>query len=150
MNAAPVLGIDVDGVIALDEPALTPCVSESVSAWGWWRREICVPVGAADIVARLAEHFEIVWVSAWGHNAHTALTPVLGLPVKPWTFLPVQFDKAAAVAEYAGDRPWLLIADPVGERGPAASDAHVIEVDPAIGIAAVSVDDLLARAAAQP
>ncbi|HTX07388.1 MAG TPA: hypothetical protein VME22_02190 [Solirubrobacteraceae bacterium] len=147
MATIPVVGLDVDGVIALDEPVATPTLDFTVSAWGRWRREIRVPVQAADVVARLAEVCEIVWVSAWGHNAHTALAPILHLPERPWLFLPVQFDKPSALARYAGERPWVLIEDSVGGGADGAFGGHVVLVDPTRGIAEIDADDLCARVA---
>jgi hypothetical protein len=146
----PVLALGVDGVIVLDEPVATDAVEHSVDAWGRWRREIFIPADAPEALARLAEHFEIVWVSAWGHNAHTALAPVLGLPMEPWLFLPVQFDKAAAVAEYAGDRDWFLVEDAVGGISDLSLADHVIQVDPTRGLDDVDVDELIARAHRAP
>lgn len=143
----PLLALDVDGVVVLDEPAQTDSLQCSVTAWGRWRRRIEIPVDAARIISRLSEHFEIVWVSGWGHNAHTALAPVLGLPDAPWSFLPVQFDKARAVARYADGRPWLLIEDSIGGASDPAAAAHVISVDPFRGLADVDPDAVLARLA---
>jgi hypothetical protein len=139
-----VLALDVDGVIAVDEPAATPTVECSVSAWGRWRRQIKVPINAPQILAQLAPHFEIVWASAWGHNAHTALAPVLDLPQEPWMFLPVQFGKPTAVASYAATRPWVLIEDDTGGGTEAVSSDHVVLVDPRRGIADIDTEKLIA------
>ncbi|HWI23282.1 MAG TPA: HAD domain-containing protein, partial [Baekduia sp.] len=146
----PLLALDVDGVVVLDEPTPEEALEYSVTAWGRWRREIRVPADAARIIARLSEHFEIVWVSSWGHNAHTALAPILGLPDEPWTFLPVQFSKAEAVERYADGRPWILIEDAVASGSTAEWGAHVISVDPTRGLTDVDPDDVIARAAAMP
>jgi len=147
MTITPVVGLDVDGVIALDEPVATPTFDCTVSAWGRWRREIRVPVQAADVVARLATRFEVVWVSGWGHNAHTALASILDLPEKPWLFLPVQFDKPSALARYAGERPWVLIEDDAGGGADGVFGGHVVLVDPTRGIAEIDPDELIARVA---
>ncbi|MGW3995202.1 hypothetical protein ACWEF6_17080 [Amycolatopsis sp. NPDC004772] len=139
----PVLGLDVDGVLALAEPAATPATEHRVSAWGRWSRTIRVPVSASATVRRLAGEFEIVWVSAWGHNAHTALREALDLPDEPWRFLPVQFGKARAVAAYAGDRPWGLIHDGVDDDS--SDDGLVVCVDPHCGLDQVDPGELAAR-----
>ncbi|GAB3200125.1 hypothetical protein GCM10027062_18690 [Nocardioides hungaricus] len=140
----PVIGLDVDGVIALAEPPLVAARDHDVSAWARWRRRIRVPVGAASTVRALAERYEVVWVSAWGHTAHSALRPVLDLPEQPWPFLPVQFAQAAALADWADGRPWLLIHDGVDDAVTPEQERHVLQVDPRRGIGDVSIEDVAA------
>jgi hypothetical protein len=140
-RARPVLGLDVDGVIALVPPARVPSHELRVDAWGRWERTIVVPDAARPAIERLARDFEIVWVSAWGHNAHTSLRDALGLPEQPWRFLPVQFAKAQAVAAYAAGRPWLLVHEGVDEDS-ARLGEHVVHVDPSCGIGAVDPGEL--------
>ncbi|MEV4603864.1 hypothetical protein AB0K15_41620 [Amycolatopsis sp. NPDC049253] len=62
-----------------------------------WARPISVPVGAAEVLRQLSSEFDVVWASAWSHNAHPAWQELLGLPAEPWPFLAVQFRKLDAV-----------------------------------------------------
>ncbi|MPY56540.1 HAD domain-containing protein [Streptomyces spongiae] len=137
----PVLGLDVDGVVVLTEPFATAVTEHRVSAWGRWGRIVSVPATAPAIIGRLARDFEIVWVSAWGHNAHTALREALGLPDVPWRFLPVQFGKARAVAAYAGDRPWALVHDGLDDEP--SESGTVVRVDPRRGLDQVDAEKLV-------
>ncbi|MPY56544.1 hypothetical protein [Streptomyces spongiae] len=116
----PVLGLDVDGVLVFTEPVGTPATEHHVTAWERRERNISAPVTAPAIIELPARDLEIVRVSAWGHNAHTALHEALELPATPWRSLPVQFDKARALAANAGDRPWMPIDDGGREAAEAA------------------------------
>lgn len=110
-TSRPLLGLAVDGVLALSETPSVEVVRERVTADGRWAREINVPADAATKIAELGAFFDIVWITAWGHTAHTCLQRVLDLPSAPWPYLPVQFDKARALARHAEGRPWALIHD---------------------------------------
>ena len=137
-----VLGIS-DVVVIESEPAV-PVTMHHVSAWGRWVRDVAVPDAAPDIIRRLAEHYDVVWASEWGHNAHTAFAEALGLPAEPWPFLPVQFDKLATIRDYARGLPWAWIDGPVvdlHEPG-TVDDGVIVRVDPAFGIAGVDLDAL--------
>ena len=79
----PVAVLEVDGVLVLEDPVV-PVTQVTVHAYGnKWTRQVRVPTAAPGIVARLAERFDIVWASAWSHNAHPALREVLLVPVDP-------------------------------------------------------------------
>ncbi len=143
-SGRPVIGLDVDGVLTLETPALTEAHLRWVSAWGRWRRAVVVPDLAACAVQYLSEYAEIVWVSAWGHNAHAALRETLGLPEAPWSYLPVQFGQASALAAYAGPRPWALIHDGT-DQAPARSEGIVVSVDARRGIAEIDPEALIHR-----
>ncbi|WP_435747344.1 hypothetical protein [Microbacterium sp. PMB16] len=137
----PVLGIDVDGVLIVEEPFATAVLDHRVSAWGRWARSVQIPDQAASVLKELDQAFDIVWVSAWGHNAHV-IANVLGVPTRPWDFLPVQFGKAEAIRDYAGGRPWALIHDGV-DMEPVPDGGIVITVDPREGLARIDAGKLL-------
>lgn len=141
----PVLGLDVDGVIAVEPPSHVEADPVWVTAWGRWTREVLVPASARRIVAELSDSYEIVWVSSWGHNAHTSLAPVLGIEGDVWRFLPVQFGQAAAVSRYAGDRPWALINDGTDLNELSGTPGAIVHVDAHRGISDVEVAALLDR-----
>jgi len=146
-DARPIAVLEVDGVLVLEDPVV-PVTRVTVHAYGnKWARPVQVPTAAPVLVARLAERFDIVWGSAWSHNAHPALREVLGLPEQPWPFLPVQFRKIPAIRAYAGGRPWVLIDDSIHDFGPVAvqPDGLLVPVDPGRGITAIDPDALRAE-----
>lgn len=145
----PIAVLEVDGVLVLEDPVV-PVIRATVHSYGnKWTRTVQVPAEAPALVARLARYFEIVWASAWSHNAHPALRDVLNLPAEPWSFLPVQFRKLPAIRAYASGRPWVLIDDSVHHFGVAATqpDGLLVPVDPSRGITAVDPDALHAELA---
>jgi hypothetical protein len=113
-----------------------------------------VPDGTREAVAHLARRYSIVWASEWGPNAHLALAGVLDLPATPWPYLPLQFNKLAAIRQYAGGRPWVWIDDPVVDLEPLPDDPGgvVVRVDPSKGLVGLDlsvVDEAVARAASR-
>jgi hypothetical protein len=119
-----------------------------LSAWGRWAREVAVPDVAADRLAELADLFEVVWVSEWGHVAHQAFREVLRLPGTPWPFLPAQFDKLPVIRDYAGRRPWAWVDEPVVDLAgsvPQTPSGVVVRVDPRVGIGEVDPAGLARR-----
>jgi hypothetical protein len=142
-GSRPIAFLGVAGVIYLDEAPATPVVIRRVSAWGRWSRRVAIPVAAPEQVAALRGAFDIVWISEWGHNAHTAFQADLRLPAEPWPSLPVQFGKLDAIRRYAGDLAWAWIDDPlvIGDDAVDARDARglVVPTDPRQGIASVDV-----------
>jgi hypothetical protein len=140
----PLVAIDVDGVIALDEDPAVPCTAHEVSAWRKWRRRILIPDGSTEVIATLSEHCEPAWASAWSYDAHEALRDALSLPREPWTFVPAQFHAEDAIAAYAGGRPWAWITEAVGL--PAASSRQgglIVAVDPRRGLPSIDVAAVL-------
>ncbi|MEV4291231.1 hypothetical protein AB0K40_37475 [Nonomuraea bangladeshensis] len=133
---APLAVLGVDGVVVLEGAARVPARLVRLSARGKWTRDLRVPEGTREAVAHLASRYSVVWASEWGPNAHVALAGVLGLPATPWPYLPVQFDKLAAIRQYAGDRPWVWIDDPVVDLTPLPDDPGgvVVRVDPERGL----------------
>jgi len=143
----PIAVLEVDGVLVLEDP-MVPVIRTVVHACGnKWARSVQVPVAAPGIIARLAERFDIVWASAWSHNAHPALRDVLGVPAEPWPFLPVQFLKLPAIRAYAAGRPWVLIDDAIHHLGLVEDqpDGLLVPVDPGRGITAIDPEALRAE-----
>ena len=148
----PLVVLGISDVVVLEQEPSVPVTMHHVSAWGRWVRDVAIPDAAPAAIRRLAERYDVVWASEWGHNAHTAFAVALGLPAEPWPFLPVQFDKAAAIRAYAGGLPWAWIDSPVTDLHAPASgaDGILIRVDPGSGIAGVDLDRLDADLAALP
>jgi hypothetical protein len=136
----PVAFLGVPGVIYLDDTPATPVIIRCVSAWGKWSRRVAIPVAATERIAALRAAFDIVWISEWGHNAHTSFQAELGLPAEPWPSLPVQFGKLHAIRRYAGDLAWAWIDDPLVMNDDAPDTRGlIVPTDPRYGIAAVDV-----------
>jgi hypothetical protein len=135
----PLAVIEVDGVLVLDDPVVPFTHTVVHAAGNKWARPVNIPVGADRVVAGLATRFDIVWASAWSHNAHFALREILRLPESPWPFLPVQFNKLPAIRAHANGRPWVWIDDSVHDLGPVdePGDGLLVRVDPQQGITAV-------------
>ncbi|MEU6415188.1 hypothetical protein [Microbispora sp. NPDC046933] len=153
-HGTPLAVLGVDGVVVLEGEAHVPARLEHLSARGKWVRDVQVPEGTREAVAHLAQRYSIVWASEWGPNAHLALAGVLGLPATPWPYLPVQFDKLAAIRQYAGGRPWVWIDDPVVDLHPLPDDPGgvVVRVDPSKGLVGLDlseIDEAVLRTAAR-
>ena len=75
----PFLGVDVDGVLNLSEspPDMRAALCEMCTRADGLT--IPVPLGTANRLARLSDVFEMVWATAWGQNAYTALREILSL-----------------------------------------------------------------------
>ena len=147
----PLLVLGISGVVVIEGVASVPVSTHHLSAWGRWVRDVEIPDGAPARLRELAEHFEVVWASEWGHNAHTAFRRALDLPAEPWPFLPVQFDKLRTIREYAAGLPWVWVDDPIVDLSgepPACEDGIVVRVDPAVGLLGVDVADLRDRSRA--
>ncbi|HEX6524841.1 MAG TPA: hypothetical protein VF070_33280 [Streptosporangiaceae bacterium] len=141
----PIAVVEVDGVLVLDHPTV-PVTETVVHAYdNRWARRVKVPVGADVALRRLAERFDIVWASAWSHNAHPALRQVLDLPESPWPFLPIQFHKLDFIRAFAAGRPWAWIDDSIHDLGRLDDppDGILVPVDSGSGI--MSVDPLRLR-----
>lgn len=138
----PLVVLGISDVVVLEGETDVPVTVHEVSAWGRWVREVAIPDAAVRSIHRLAEKYEIVWASEWGHNAHTAFATALELPEEPWPFLPVQFDKLDAIRAYAGGLPWAWIDGPVVDlHDPGlVEDGVVVRVDPRRGLDGVDLD----------
>ncbi|MCR2817409.1 hypothetical protein NQ166_01020 [Microbacterium sp. zg.Y1090] len=145
----PLVVLGISDVVVIEGSASVPVTTHRVSAWGRWVRDVAIPDDAAARIARLADRYEVVWASEWGHNAHTAFAAALQLPDEPWPFLPVQFDKIDRIRAYAKGLPWAWIDGPVVDlhATDGVDDGIVIRVDPASGISGVDLEALDAQLA---
>ena len=152
----PILFLDVDGVISLfGFPANGPPPGAFHSIDGIIH---CIGERAAELLARLADRFELVWATGWEEKANEYLPHLLGLGRE----LPVlSFDghavfgsahwKLGAIDRYAGDRPAAWIDDFVDDEcraWAARRDAPtlIVEAESAIGMTEEHVERLLAWA----
>jgi hypothetical protein len=116
LNAKPILLIDVDGVISLFGFAQRARPAGSFHSVNGVPHYISERAGTG--LARLADHFELVWATGWEETANEYLPALLGLPAE----LPyLRFDdypefgrahwKLAAIDAYCGDRRALAWID---------------------------------------
>ena len=158
--AAPLLLIDVDGVISLFGFDQTePPAGRWVSVDGIPH---LISARAGDRLARLADAFECVWCTGWEDRADEHLPALLGLP-GGWAHLSFAAApgeglhwKLEAIEAYAGpDRPVAWIDDAhddscarwaVERPGPTL----LVATDPAVGLTEEHVATLLSWARAAP
>jgi hypothetical protein len=156
----PLLLLDIDGVLSIfgfDSNAPPP---------GRWQLVDGIvhflSTHAAELVARLADVYEIVWCSGWEDRADAILPSILGLPrgLHHLSFdgrrpgMDARHWKLAAIEEYIGlQRPAAWVDDAFDDScftwarvrpGPTL----LVQTDPAVGLTAAQADDLVAWAAA--
>jgi hypothetical protein len=102
----PILAVDVDGVISLfgfdDPPQRSEARFELIDGMVH-----CISLAAGERLARLSEHYELVWATGWEDRANDYLPHLLGLPELPH----LTFDGAARF----GSAHWKL--GPLDEYG---------------------------------
>lgn len=145
--------VDVDGVLnpwgdegcpaGFSEYDLFPGDDEPVRLaliHGAWLRE-------------LSGSFDLVWATAWVHQAPQLLGPILGLEAFPYVPIPdLPFspeEKVAAIAAFVGERPvaWLddvMVPEAQVWAGSRIAPTLLIEVDHATGMTRDHVERLLA------
>ena len=153
--AKPVLAVDVDGVISLfgfEEP-LTEAPGEVHLIDGVAH---CISRPAGERLARLAEHYDLIWATGWEERANEHLPLLLGLPGElPYlTFggnarFGTAHWKLDAIEAYAGDRPLAWIDDSLDDSckqwaRERAAPTLLVETDPTRGLEEAHVDALLA------
>ena len=119
---APVLAIDIDGVISLfgfdqGEPGLGGMENAPGEYHLIDGMLHCIALETGPRLNRLADSYELVWASGWEDRANDHLPGILGLPELPY----LTFDgrarfgtahwKLEALEEYAGLRPLAWIDD---------------------------------------
>jgi hypothetical protein len=120
---APVLAVDIDGVISLfgfDQP-VEPAQMKPDDAPGEFHlidgMLHCISMETGPRLQRLAETYELVWASGWEDRANDHLPNLLGLPELPYLTFDgrAQFGtahwKLEALEEYAHSRPLAWIDD---------------------------------------
>jgi hypothetical protein len=96
--------------------------------------------------------FQLVWVSAWGFQAHAKLGGILSLtefpyvPMPPIPFLPAE--KVPAVAAYVRSRPVAWVDDVITPEAVAWAESRpaptlLLQTDPRRGLERPHVDQLL-------
>jgi hypothetical protein len=120
---APILAVDIDGVISLfgfDQSA-EPGQGDPSKAPGEFHlidgMLHCIALETGPRLTRLAKSYELVWASGWEDRANDSLPTILGVAELPY----LTFDgrarfgtahwKLEALEEYAGSRPLAWIDD---------------------------------------
>ncbi len=157
----PVLMVDVDGVISLfgfaaaDRPAGRFVLVDGIAHF--------LSAEAGKHLRTLAGTFELIWCTGWEEKANDYLPWALGLPAcLPYLTFESELTpsrahwKLAAIDAYAGpDRPLAWIDDALDQRcydwaAERAGSTLLVATEPAIGITAGQVTELLAWAASTP
>jgi hypothetical protein len=153
----PVLMVDVDGVISLFDFDFTePPAGQFVLVDGIAH---FLSASAGEHLRALSRAFELVWCTGWEEKANEHLPWALGLPA-PLPFLTFERDvgrsrahwKLNAIDAFAGPtRPLAWIDDALDQRCRAWASARagptlLVPTDPAVGLTAEHVSELLAWA----
>jgi hypothetical protein len=119
---APVLAVDIDGVISLfgfDQPEPGRGGANNVPGEFHLIDGMlhCISLETGPRLERLSKTYELIWASGWEDRANDHLPGILGLPQFPY----LTFDgrarfgtahwKLEALEEYAGSRPLAWIDD---------------------------------------
>jgi hypothetical protein len=120
---APVLAVDIDGVISLFgfDQSVEPGQWDASPAPGEFHlidgMLHCIALETGPRLTRLAKSYELVWASGWEDRANDSLPVILGVPELPY----LTFDgrarfgtaqwKLEALEEYGGSRPLAWIDD---------------------------------------
>ena len=146
----PILLVDVDGVLNPWASAICP---EGYLEFEFFPGErVLLSPGHGELLTALAAHYELVWATAWEHNANRLIAPVLSLPELRVIEFPLSgsdlfFRKLPAVIDAVGDRPCAWIDDQhqpdhydwARERG---VPTLILHVDPAEGLTSRVVEQL--------
>lgn len=111
----PLLLLDIDGV--LNPFGTTACPDGFEEFWPWDEDEEPLRLSQQHgmWVRELAEHYDVVWASAWGCDANDVVCQRIGIGPLPYVpFPPIPFDpaeKVPAIAGYVGDRRVVWVDD---------------------------------------
>lgn len=105
MSEKPLLFLDVDGVLN--------CLGGSHPRYLTPRGlSVEVPTGTTDRLARLLDHFDPVWATAWLGTAHSEWKALLGLDSPfPWPYVRYTNLKLPEIIRHAAGRPYAWVDD---------------------------------------
>lgn len=153
----PLLLLDVDGVLCVlgRGPRGERCVEGVVG-----EMPVRISKETPARLAHLAEHFRLVWATAWEHGANEHLAPLLGLPPLPTILFedddplePGENYKATAVAAFVGDVPCAWVDDVLSHADHEWARARpaptlLLETDPRTGLTEDDAEELITWARA--
>jgi hypothetical protein len=151
----PILLVDVDGVLnPWDAKSCPDGFAEYEFVPG---ERVLLSPAHGELLTSLAAAYELVWATAWEHNANRFICPVLALPVLPVIEFPLngrdlRFRKLPSVQRAVGDRPCAWIDDVhlpdhyewAASRG---VPTLIIDIDPAEGLTSAVAERLAQWAA---
>jgi hypothetical protein len=151
----PILLVDVDGVLNPWEAEYCP--------YGFAEYEfipgerVLLSPAHGQLLTSLGAAYELVWATAWEHDANRFIAPVLALPALPVIEFPlsgrnVLFRKLPAVQQAVGDRPcaWIDDVHPPDHYEWASTrgvPTLIIDINPAVGLTTAVVKRLAEWAA---
>jgi hypothetical protein len=148
----PLLCVDLDGVLSVDEPSRVTIDDEVVVDGA----RLLIPRGMRSRIERLQEQFACVWASSWEHDAGSAVGRPLGVAGWPVISLTgARYSeptwKLHPVSRWAADRPLAWIDDELGgdarewaaEREAAGVPTMLVRCDPHVGLREVDTKALL-------
>lgn len=123
--AGPLVFLDVDGTLLPYGGAALPSDFEGWDAWQEPSNPQLAKLDRAHGPRLLALGCDLVWATAWMHDANEVIGPLLGLPQLPVADLPdepdyLQFGRALhwktrTLVETAAGRPFAWLDDEIGE-----------------------------------
>ena len=112
----PLLAVDVDGVISLFGFEETP--SASIARFELIDGMVhCISLAAGERLARLGQHYDLIWATGWEDRANDYLPQILGMSELPFLSFggEARFGTAhwrlGPIDAYAGQRPLAWIDD---------------------------------------
>lgn len=149
---APILLLDVDGVVALLGEGSEPAFEIVVAGF-----PIIISEGTPARLQRLSEQFQLIWATSWEREAADQLAPILKLGELP--FIRFGSDlatadgnyKLPAVQRFIRDRPAAWVDDDLGDDVSDWAEHRetptlLVRCDPRTGLLDHHVEQLLAFA----
>lgn len=141
----PYLLLDVDGVLALRGGVAAGFEPHTVEDSAGTRHRVWLNVDHGRWLRSLADDYEVVWATGWGHDAPRLLGPLLGLPpmsVLEFTERPrlgVTLNKLDDVAAFVRQRPTAWIDDDIDDQtrlwaAQRGAPTLLVDADPTIGM----------------
>ncbi len=151
----PILLVDVDGVLNPWEAHSCP---DGFAEYEFVPGErVILSPAHGKLLTSLAACYELVWATAWQHNANRFICPVLALPALPVIEFPrdgrdLLFRKLPSVQQAVGERPcaWIddvHLPDHYEWAATRAVPTLIIDIDPAEGLTSAVAERLAQWAA---
>lgn len=133
MTERPLVYLDVDGTLLPLGGATLPNTLDGWTDWQLPSNPQLANVDATHGPRLLALPCDLMWATAWRHDANDVIAPLLGLPTLPVVGLPDEPDwyatdtvhwKTAALIDTAAGRPFVWIDDEITDLDRAWVTAH--------------------------